>query len=176
MVKRVSFDWLAEGEHPAMAHVFEHIGVTWPIEEREKLLRVASITAFPPHDRSQVWRGYDQSRSTVENKFYYPITASLTDSPATWFKNLRILQIRKVLNLVTSLRVNLTEPSLLAGEVLAKTQALERVMGRDMMTHASVPPMRKPRIQGLMSVTRATAMRNAGIRAMNARALRNVRN
>ena len=176
MVKRVSFDWLAAGEHPTMAHVFEHIGVTWPIEEREKILRIASITAFPPHDRSQVWGGYDQSRATVQNKFYYPVTASLTDRPSTWFKNLRILQIRKVLNLVSSVRVGLHEPSLLAGEVLAKTRALERVVGIEMMTRASVPQMKKPRIQGLMSATRATALRNAGTRAQNARAFQHVRN
>ena len=85
----VSGNWLADGEQSAMDHVFEHIGVTWPIGERKKILRIASITAFPPHQRSEVWKGYDQTRSTAENVFYYPITASLTDPPSAWFHNLR---------------------------------------------------------------------------------------
>ena len=169
MVRRVSSDWLAAGEHPAMGFVFEHIGLTWPIEEREKLLRVASITAFPPHQRSEVWRGYDQTRSTSENVFYYPITASLGDSPSVWFRNLRLLQIRKKLNLVTSMRVNLTEPSLIAGEILAKTLALKAIVGSPMMSRASIPKMRKPHMQGLMSAVRATTLRNAGISAKRAR-------
>ena len=169
MVKRVPFDWLAAGEHPAMEHVFEHIGLTWPIDEREKLLRIASITAFPPHQRSEVWAGYNQSRSTVGNVFYYPITASLRDSPSVWFRNLHLIQIRKKLNLITSMRVNLTEPSLLAGEVLAKTKALEAVVGQEMMSRASVPQMKKPHMQRLMSAVRATAIRNAGIDAKRAR-------
>ena len=109
MVKRVPFDdWLAAGKPPAMAHVFEHIGLTWPIKEQEKLLHIASITFFPPHQRSEAWKGYDQSCSMVGNVFYYPITASLRDSPFVWFRNLCLIQIRKKLNLITSLRVNLT--------------------------------------------------------------------
>ena len=91
MVKRVFANWLADGEHAAMDHVFEHIGVTWPIEERKKVLRIASITAFPPHQRSEVWSGYNQTRSTSENIFYYLITVALTDSPSVWFRNLRLL-------------------------------------------------------------------------------------
>ena len=169
MVRHIPFDWLAAGEHPAMVHVFEHIGLTWPIEEREKLFRIASITAFPPHQRADVWAGYDQSRSTVGNVFYYPITASLRDSPLVWFRNLRLIQIRRKLNLITSMRVNLTEPSLLAGEVLAKAKALEAVAGKEMMSRASIPKMRKPHMQGLMSAVRATAIRNAGLDAKRAR-------
>ena len=162
MVKRVSCKWLEAGEHPAMDLVFEHIRVTWPVEERERILRIASITAFPPNRRADVWRGYDQSWSTVGDKFYYPIIANLRDSPSNWFKNLRLLQIRKKLNLISSMRVCLTEPSLLAGEVLAKTKALEQVVGAEMMHRASVPPMKKPRIQGRMSMVRAKALRNTG--------------
>ena len=67
------------------------------------------------------------------------------------------------------MRVNLTEPSLLAGEVLAKTKALEAVVGQEMMSRASIPKMRKPHMQGLMSAVRATALRNAGIVAKQAR-------
>lgn len=146
MVKRVPFDWLAAGEHPAMDHVFKHIRITLPIEEREKLLRIASIIAFPPHQQADMWKGYDQSRSTVGNVLYYPITASMRDSPSVWFKNLCLIQIQKKLNLITSMRVSLTEPSLLAGEVLAKIKALELVVGKDMMHRASVSQMKKPRI------------------------------
>ena len=166
MVKRVSANWLADSEHEAMDHVFEHIGVTWPSEERERLLQIASKTAFPSDQRAEAWKGYDQTQSTSEKVYYYPITASLTDAPSVWFHNLRLLQIRKKLNLVTSVRVGLTEPSIIAGEVLAKTQALELVVGKYMMSRASIPKMRKPH----MSAVRATALRNAGLRARENRA------
>lgn len=169
MVRRVLSDWLAAGEHPAMEHVFEHIGLTWPIEEGKKLLRIASITVFPPHQRSKVWTDYNQSRSIVGNVYYYPITPSLRDSPSVWFRNLRLIQICKKLNLITSMRVNLTEPSLIAGEVLAKTLALQAVVGKEVMDRASIPQMRKPHMQGLMSAVRATAIRNAGLNAKQTR-------
>ena len=67
------------------------------------------------------------------------------------------------------MRVNLTEPSLIAGEILAKTLALEAVVGPQMMSRASIPKMRKPHMQGLMSAVRATALRNAGTSAKRAR-------
>ena len=67
------------------------------------------------------------------------------------------------------MRVCLTEPSLLDGEVLAKNKALEQVVGAEMMHRASVPPMKKPRIQGRMSMFRAKALRNIGLGARDAR-------
>lgn len=102
MVKRITKEWLAEGAHPALDYVFEHIGVTWPIDEREALFKIASYTAFPPNARMDAWRGYDMTVLTAKNEFYYPITASLNTSPKVWFKNLRLLQLRKKLNLILS--------------------------------------------------------------------------
>ena len=64
----------------------------------------------------------------------------------------------------------------MAGEILAKMQALEKVVGKEMIAQASIPQMKKPRIQGLMSATRATAIRNAGVNARNTRLTRNARN
>lgn len=165
MVKRVTKEWLAEGAHPALEHVFEHIGVTWPIEEREKLFDIASYTAFPSNVRLDAWRGFDHTILTAENKFYYPITASVAATPNVWFKNLRLLQIRKKLNLITSLRVSMFQPSILAGEVLAKTQALEEVVGKHMMSQASVVRMRKP----CMMTTRTARIRSANVRAESLR-------
>lgn len=172
MVKRVTRNWLAEDVHPAMEHMFEHIGVTWPLEDRESLFRIASYTAFPPNQRADAWTGYDQSHLAVAKKFYYPIHASLGASPNVWFKNLRLLQIRRKLNLVSSMRVTLGEPSLLAGEVLAKTRALEAVVGENMMTRASVSQMKKPRMRTTSSRIaneRADALRRAGTEASEAR-------
>lgn len=156
MVKRVTRDWLAEGAHPALEHVFEHIGVTWPIDEREELFKIASYTAFPANARMDAWRGHDLTIFTVGNKFHYPITASLADKPNVWFKNLRLLQIRKKLNLITTLRTNMMHPSILAGEVLAKAKALEEVVGKHMMSPASVSQMQKPR----MMTTRTARVRD----------------
>ena len=166
MVKRVIQNWLTDGAHPAMEHVFEHIGVHWPLEDRENLFKIASYTAFPPNKRADAWKGHDKSHLTVGRKFYYPMHASLGAMPNVWFKNLRLLQIRKKLNLISSMRVSINEPSLLAGEVLAKTKALEDVVGKDMMTQVSIPQMKKPCIRTTWSRIadeRAKALRNAGL-------------
>ena len=168
MVKQVTQNWLADGAHPAMEHVFEHIGMHWPLQDRENLFRIASYIAFPSNKRAHVWKGPDKSHFTVGGKFYYPIHASLGAMPNVWFKNLRLLQIRKKLNLIFSMRVSINEPSLLAREVLAKTKALEDVVGKDMMTQVSIPQMKKPRIRTTWSRIadeRAEALRNVGLEA-----------
>ena len=167
-MKRVTQNWLADGAHLAMEHAFDHIGVHWPLEDGENLFKIASYIAFPPNKRANVWKGHDKSHFTVGIKFYYPIHASLGAMPNVWFKNLRLLQIRKKLNLISSMRVSINEPSLLAGEVLAKTKALEDVVGKDMMTQVSIPQMKKPRIRTTWSRIaneRAEALRNAGLEA-----------
>lgn len=179
MVKRVKQYWLAEGTHPALEHVFEHIGVTWPIDEREKLFDIAFRTAFPPNNSADAWRGYDQTSYTVEGKFYYPITATLSASPSIWFKNLRLLQIRRKLDLITSLRVSVAQPSVLAGEALAKLQALETVVGKERMSTSSVIPLRNLRMMSTRTAriratnARADSIRNAGLRALDARQQQN---
>ena len=168
MVKRVSRELLAEGAHPALHYVFEHIGVTWPIEEHEALFKIASYTAFSPNARMDAWRGYDMTVLTAKNEFYYPITASLNASPKVWFNNLRLLQLRKKLNLISSLKVNQIHPPILGGEALAKLKTLEEVVGEHMMSPASVVQMQRPflttarmRVGGV----RAESFRNAGLAA-----------
>ena len=159
---------MAEGAHPALDYVFEHIGVTWPIDEREALFKISSYTAFPPNARMDAWRGYDMTVLTANNEFYYPITASLNTSPNVWFKNLLLLQLRKKLNLITSLRVNQIHPFILGGEALAKMKALEEVVGKHMMSPASVVQMQRPYLMtARMRVggTRAESLRNADIAA-----------
>ena len=168
MVKQATQDWLADGAHPAMEHVFEHIDVHWPLEDRENLFKIASYTVFPPNKRANVWKGHDKNHLTVGKKFYYPIHASLGAMLNVWLKNLRLLQIRKKLNLISSMCVSINEPSLLAGEVLAKTKALEDVVGKDMMTQVSIPQMKKPRIRttwNRIANERAEALRNAELEA-----------
>lgn len=179
MVKRVKQNWLAEGTHPAFDHVFEHIGVTWPIDEREKLFDIAFRTAFPPNVSADAWRGYDQTSYTVGGKFYYPITAILSASPSIWFRNLRLLQIRRKLDLITSLRITVAQPSILAGEALAKLQALEAVVGKEMTSTSSVVPLQNLRMMSTRTAriratnARAESIRNAGLRALNAREQQN---
>ena len=91
-----------------LEHVYEHIGVTWTIEEREKMLRKISYRVFPPSRRADAWQGCDRTRFTENNQFFYSVTASLGVSPSNWFKNLRLLQVRKKLWLISSLRVSMS--------------------------------------------------------------------
>ena len=176
MTKKISRELLAEGAHPALDYVFEHIGVTWPIEEREALFKIALHTVFPPNARMDAWRGSDMTVLTAKNEFYYPITASLNASPKVWFNNLRLLQLRKKLNLISSLKVNQIHPSILGGEALAKLKALEEVVGAHMMSPSSVVPMQRPllttarmRVGGV----RSDSLRNVGLAARENRDQRN---
>ena len=169
MVKRISREWLTGEAHPALEHVYEHIGVTWTIEERERMLRKISYTVFPPHRRADAWQGCDRTRFTENNQFFYPVTASLGASPNIWFKNLRLLQVRKKLRLISSLRVSMNEPSHLSGEILAKLKALEKVVGEDMMAPTSVPLLKTPAMGSSSSNIRAESLRNSGLTARNTR-------
>ena len=176
MTKKITRELLAEGVHRALDLVFEHIGVTWPIEERETFFKIALYTVFPLNASMDAWRGSDLTAHTVKKEFYYPITASLNASPKVWFNNLRLLQLRKKLNLISSLKVNQIHPSILGGEALAKLKALEEVVGTHMMSPASVVPMQRPllttarmRVGGV----RSDSLRNAGLAARENRDQRN---
>ena len=146
MVKRVSKKLLADGEHNALEHVFEHIGVSWPAIERKKILQSVIQATFPDGQAMYVWEGSNLTHVTSQNEPYYPVTVSLKDSPRDWFKNLRILQIRKKLCLVKSLRVSLAISSCVTGEVNAKIKSLEEVVGKEMVNDSYIPKMRKPRM------------------------------
>ena len=146
MVKRISKDVISEGNHEALAHVLDHVGVTWPLMERERILQIATQAIFPADQASSVWKGCNLAYFSVDKKPYYLVTISLRDSPGLWFKNLRLLQIRMKLGLVNSLRVTLEYSSCIIGEVYFKLKALEDVVGKEMMTDTYTPKMRKPRM------------------------------
>ena len=169
MVKRVTRKWLSEDANPAMEHVYEHIGLHWPLGAREKIFKGVSRSIFPPNRRADEWQGYDRTHLTEENEFYYPITASLKASPDVWFKNLRLLQIRKVLRLITSLQVSMGPMPCLSGEIHAKMKALKKVVGKEMMAPASVPLMKATPAMSSSSNLRADSLRSAGLAARNAR-------
>lgn len=169
MVKRVSREWLTDEAHPALEHVYEHIGVTWTVEQREKMFREISYTVFPQSRRVDAWQGWDHTHLTENNQFFYPVTASLGDSPSNWFKNLRLLQVRNKLRLISSLRVSISEPSLLSGGVLAKLKALEKIVGEEMMAPTSVPLLKTPTTGTSLSNMRAESLRNSGLTTKNTR-------
>lgn len=146
MVKRITKDVVAEGNHEALEHVLEHIGVTWPMVERERIFQIVTQAIFPPEQAAHVWEGSNLTHITVEKEPYYPVTVSLRDPPGIWFRNLRLLQIRKKLDLVRSLRVSLDFTSCVIGEVYFKLKALKEIVGKEMMADNYVPKMKKPRM------------------------------
>ena len=146
MVKRVSKNLIVEGNHEALGHVLEHIGVTWPAVEGERILESTIQAIFPDDQAAKVWEGNDLTHRTVKNEPYYPVIVSLKDPPRTWFKNLRLLQIWKKLSIVKSLRVLLDLSSCVVGEVYLKLKALEEIVGKEMISDSYVPKMKKPRM------------------------------
>lgn len=168
MARRVSRSLLANGTHRAIGHVLDHIGTTWPIEEREEVLSIVMRAMFPPCTRADVWRGYDQTFRTVGQEFYYPIPINLEASPSSWFKNLRLLQLRVKLNLVQSLRISINSCSLISGEVIVKLKGLEQAVGKEIMERHRVPRFLKPRMmttRNRIANERAQGLREAGLLA-----------
>lgn len=132
------------------------------------MLRKISRAIFPPNRRVDELRGYDRTHLTEKNVFYYPITASLGASPNVWFKNLRLLQIRKALRLVSSLQVSLSRLSHFSREIYVKMEALKETLGKEMMVPTSIPQMKA---KLAISSPRAESLRSAGLAARNTRNL-----
>ena len=76
-----------------------------------------------------MWEGYNQTLLISTKTFYYPIHVPLGATPNVWFKNLRMIQIRKELNLIQSLHISLDHFTHMGGEIVAKIRALEQVVG-----------------------------------------------
>ena len=170
MVKRVTKDWVSGEDQRLVEIAFQHIGTKWSLEEREKVLKDISYAFFPPNRRADVWTGYDQTHRTVNHEPYYPISIVLNQKPNVWFKNLRLLQIRQKLHLVKSLRVNLGQESSTIGNVYSKLQAIEGIVGREMMSSDYIPELKRLRMMSTRSRiadVRAESLRRAGIIIVN---------
>ena len=140
----MSSNWLMGGTHPAIDIAFQHIGSSWSVEKREEILNTISHAIFPPNHRADAWGGYNQTIFANDGQFYYPITVPLGTYPNAWFKNLRILQIRVKLKLISSLRVSLlSQPSCISREVLAKLNALKDAIGKEIIENHKIPKMKK---------------------------------
>ena len=68
----------------------------------------------------------------------------IQDPPGLWFRNLKLLQIRYTLGLDCFLMLKLTTGNTPIGEIVAKIQALEQVVGKDQVNKYRIPQMRKP--------------------------------
>ena len=111
MVKRPTNSCLAEETHLATIDVaLQYIGAKWLQEKRESIFRPILRAIFPPNRQANAWGGYDQTFYTVKEPFHYPVTVPLGAPPDVWFKNLRLLQIRMKLRLITSLQLSMLDP------------------------------------------------------------------
>lgn len=172
MVRRISNAWLAEETHPAIGIALEHMGTSWAVAEREKVFKTISYAFFPPNRRADAWPGYDQTHHTVKAKPYYPVIVPLGTSPDAWFKNLRLLQVRQRLNLITSLRLSmLNPPSCISGEVFARMDALKRVVGKNLAEAHKIPKTKKPKMRTTRNIAdvATTSSRNRGLAARDRR-------
>lgn len=162
MVRRVSENWVANGNREVMDLVFQFIGVNWPINKREQLLQLASDAIFTPENKDNIWEGHDQSHLTVNKEPYYPVTILLNQTPTLWFKNLRLLQVRWLLNLGRNFKLNLDQGLCKLGIVFCKLQAIEKIIGTEAMKISHVPNLRRPNRIGN---ARAESLRRSGLRA-----------
>lgn len=145
VARRVPLSWLAPDQHEAMGIVLQHIGVTWPEEERERILDIVREASFTPALKRDLWGGRDISEATVEGVPYYPITVSLADKPNLWFKNLRLIQIRRVLGLITHVLLRMPMNPCPSGEIVVKMVGLEQAVGKEVMGLPHMPPLKRMR-------------------------------
>ena len=69
-----------------------------------------------------------------------------------------MLQIRTKVRLITSLHLSLlSQPSCVSGKIIAKIQALENIVGKDMISNHRIPPMKKPRMKIVHNIANLAA-------------------
>ena len=130
------------------------------------------VTTRTPFFHRDVWGGYDQTPLISTGKFYYLVFVSLGVKPNVWFKNLRLLQIQKELNLIQSIHISLEHFTHKGGEIVAKIKALEQVVGTDIMNWYRIPPRKKLKIMSTkicLNLDRAKALRIHGLAAREGR-------
>ena len=98
---------------------------------------------LPTKQPSQHVRRIQPYIDHIHRKILLPIHVSLGATPNVRFKNLRMLQIRKELNLIQSILISLDHFTHMGGEIVAKIRALEQVVGSEIMNWYKVPPKKK---------------------------------
>ena len=135
------------------------MGASWSVTKREEVVNFISCAFFPSDKQANTWKGQNQTTCTQGRVFYYLVTINLGDILYIWFINLWLLQIRTKLRLITSLRLSLlSQPScVVSGKIIAKIQALEDIIGKDMISNHRIPPMKKPRMKIVHNIANLTA-------------------
>ena len=141
MVKRVPHSLLADRTHPALNITIQHMGATWSVANMEPFLKTVSDALFPSEQWIHMWGGCNLTDCTLEKKWYYPITITLEAGPNMWFKNLRLLQLRHKLGLLSHLRLSM--PSTPSGQLFVKMDTLKTIVGDVIMKKHETPKLRK---------------------------------
>ena len=113
-----------------------------------------------------MWGGYDETPLISTSRLYYPIHVSLEATPNVWFKNLRLLQIQKELNLIQSVHIFLDHFTHMGGGIIARIKALEALVGSEIINRYIIPPRKKLRImstQARLHIDRAEALQINGL-------------
>ena len=119
------------------------MAVRWPREQRLELFNTISNATFPRGSLDGMWIERDRTAETRGGVPFHQLFVKIQDSPGTWFRNLKLLQIRYALGLDCFLTLKHRPGNTPIGEVVAKIQALEQVVGKDQINKHRIPPMRK---------------------------------
>lgn len=146
MARCIAQQWLDSKNNEILEIFFQHIGTSWPVWRCELIFDIALQAIFPPNKRTDAWKGQDHTCNTVKGLYYYPITITLESTTNVWFENLRLLQLRKVLNIVQCIFLSLNLLSISAWETTFKLWVIESIVGSKMMKIHCIPRMKKPRM------------------------------
>lgn len=110
---------------------FKAMAVQWPREQRQELYNNISNATFPRESLDGMWVEWDQTAKTCQGVPFYQLFVKIQDPPGLWFCNLKLLQTRYTMGLDCFLTLKLKAENTPIGELVAKIQALEQVVGKD---------------------------------------------
>ena len=123
-------------------HAFTIMASIWPRPKRQELYDHIIAKAFP--DASGQWQADDLTTRTRDGQPCHTLQVRIQDAPSSWFCNLKMLQLRQNLGLDCILAHRFTDGRMVMGEMYAKMQTLEQVVGKTMVEKYKMPLLKRP--------------------------------
>ncbi len=139
MAPRVAEAWHSS-EFDVLELVFDNLANHATRSDREELYRSIALAFFPGTDERHIWA---TTRETIGDQPFFPFFIRIHDRPNEWFKNLRLLQLRTLLNLNDTYYFRSELASSPVSEVISKINVLYKIVGEDQLKAHFCPPMKR---------------------------------
>ena len=142
MVRRPTTQWNGqEGEIASLA--FNVMATHWSRDKRQDLFDFISCAVYSQDQEPKLWWYTNQTAKTREKEPFHQLEISIQDGPADWFRNLKLLQIRKALGLDCLFHVQCKVGWLTTGNLTAKMDTLHSIIGNVKMKQHKLPTLKR---------------------------------